>query len=104
MTVYPCPTPLEATLAPLIGAAGFMLMAALLIWFTLWARGQFIITEMQENDGCECTCNECASCGDKCECDECCDRPTLDMIEENDRTSLQEIVDTVRKRVEANHE
>ena len=28
----------------------------------------------------------------------------LGMIEENDRTSLQEIVDTVRKRVEANHE
>ena len=50
MTVYPCPSPLEATLAPLIGAAGFMLMAALLIWFTLWARNQFYITEYVEED------------------------------------------------------
>lgn len=50
MTVYPCPTPLEATLAPLVGAGGFMLMAALLIWFTLWARAQFLITEYEEEE------------------------------------------------------
>ena len=50
MTMYPCPTPLEATLAPLIGAGGFMLMAALLIWFTLWARAQFVITENEEEE------------------------------------------------------
>ena len=41
---------MEATFAPLIGAAGFMLMAALLIWFTLWARAQFIITEYEEEE------------------------------------------------------
>lgn len=50
MTMYPCPTPLEATLAPLVGAAGFVIMAAFLVWFTLWARAQFYITDYVDDE------------------------------------------------------
>ncbi len=39
---------MEATFAPLIGAAGFVIMAAFLVWFTLWARAQFLFTEYEE--------------------------------------------------------
>lgn len=59
MTVYPCPDPWSAALAPMFAAAGFVLLFAFLAFLIKWAQTGFDPDYGNEYHDADCECGEC---------------------------------------------